>query len=203
VALVEGRDAACHQIVMDLFLAGHSVLAICDQVIAEAFHQIGHLWECGDVEVYQERRAVEICFGVLLEMKAALPEPSSTAELALGGTPEGDTYRLPTQMVELVLRELGWRAISLGSSLPLASIQAAVERHHPQLVWLSASHLEDEARFLNGYGELYANLPSETAIVVGGRGLTEHVRREMKYATFCDNLTHLQTFLASWRPSSR
>jgi len=59
-------------------------------------------------------------------------------------------------MAELVLREAGWNANSLGDNLPFATLAAAIEENRPRLFWISASHIDNEGTFLNGYQELYS-----------------------------------------------
>lgn len=201
-ALTAGDEAACRQVVFDLVLAGHAASVICDQVIAESFHGIGEGWDCGRVEVYQERRACEICARVLHELRRGLPQPPSGAPLAMGAAPAGDYYILPTTMVELVLRDNGWRAVSLGSNLPFATLAAAVADHRPRMFWLSVSYLAEPAAFLQGYTALAEACGEQTAIVVGGRALDEGLRRQMTFAAHCDNLAQLEAFAAAVRPDS-
>lgn len=196
-ALVAGDAQLCRQIVFDLYLARHSCTVICDQMIAKTFHWIGDQWECGSAEVYQERRGCETCTRILHELWMATPPPPENAPLAIGGTAPGDQYILPTTMVELVLRELGWRAVSLGTSLPFETLKAAATDNQPRLFWLSVSHVPDTAAFLEGYADLYKATASKIALVVGGRELTEPLRQQMKYASYCDNLQHLESFVAT------
>ena len=109
-----GDEQRCRRIVFDLYFAGHAAHEICDRVLARAFHAIGDRWECGAAEVYQERRACDLCLRVLGELRAAVPEAKAGAVVALGGAPECDPYTLPTAMAEVVLRHAGWNARSLG-----------------------------------------------------------------------------------------
>jgi hypothetical protein len=106
-------------------------------------------------------------------------------------------------MVELSLREEGWRAESYGCGNPAATLCAAIEERRPKLFWLSVSAFESAEAFLEDYQKLYqAATAAGAAIAVGGRGLTEGVRREMRYSVFCDTLSHLVTFAASISRSS-
>ena len=50
-ALIAGDDGRCRQIVIDLYLAEHSLSVICDDVFAPSFREIGKRWSCGDAEV--------------------------------------------------------------------------------------------------------------------------------------------------------
>ncbi|MCE9554944.1 MAG: B12-binding domain-containing protein [Planctomycetes bacterium] len=193
-ALIAGDEPSCRRITLDLYLSGHSASGICDRIVTPALHSIGDLWQCGDVEVFQERRACEFCQRILHELRTLLPAAEETAPQALGGTPECDPYTIPTAMVEITLRQAGWRAQSLGSRLPLPTLLTAIDRHRPQIFWLSVSHIDDEEQFLREYRQFYLHAHQKTAIVVGGRALNDALRPQMEYAAFCDNLQHLESF---------
>ena len=193
-ALITGDEPRCLQLVVDLFLAEHHVSVICDEVFAAAFRQIGDRWVCGQAEIYQERRACEITLHVLHELRSLLVTPPVDAPLAIGGAVSGDSYSLGTAMVELVLRDTQWNAVSLGYNLPFPTMAAAIREQRPKLFWLSCSYIENEAEFLAGYRELYEEFGLSVAIVVGGYALTDELRQQMKYSAYCDNMQHLEGF---------
>uniref|UniRef100_A0A7C2JZM4 MerR family DNA-binding transcriptional regulator n=1 Tax=Schlesneria paludicola TaxID=360056 RepID=A0A7C2JZM4_9PLAN len=193
-ALAAGDEELCRRIVFDLHLAGEPASKICDAVVAEAFHGVGAAWECDQLQVYQERRGCGLCLQLLSEAKLVIPEAKGEAPLAIGGTPQGDPYELPTAMVELVLRQNGWRSRSLGSRLPFETLLKAIDEVRPQLFWLSVSHIDDEAAFLDGYRQFFQQVPAEVVTVVGGRALTDGLRRQMNFAAHCDNLQQLEKF---------
>lgn len=197
-ALVSGDEPAVRQVVLDLFLEGYRSSTICDQVLTPAFYDIGALWECGKAEVYQERRACRMCMNMLHELRQMLNPHSSKGPLALGGTPEGDFYEVPTTMVELVMLQEGWQATSLGSSLPFSTMSVAIVEHRPALFWLSVSHIANEEKFLAEYMPFFETaVAHKTIVAVGGRALTEEIRRKIKFSLFCESLTQLETFLAT------
>jgi methanogenic corrinoid protein MtbC1 len=202
-ALIQGDEEQARQIILDLYLAEHSLSVIGDQVVAAAFESIGDRWQCGEAEVYQERRGCEIALRVVREMRMLLPDPTRDAPLAIGGAAEGDQYSLATSMVELVLRDRKWNAISMGDNLPFATLSAAIRQQRPVLFWLSVSHIVDEESFLRGYNELFEEHGREVAFVVGGRHLTESLRQKMRYAAYCDNLQHLDSFAQTLRGKCR
>ena len=193
-ALLAGDELLSRQIVFDLYLARHSISVICDEVIAAAFREIGNRWACQEADVYQERRACEICLHILFDVRKIqrLPE---TAWSATGGTIEGDLYALPSAMAELVLREAGYRATSLGNSIPIASLVNAVHETQPKLFWLSVSHIREGLDFIGEFATLSkACLSTGTALVVGGQALTESLRTRMTYSAYCDTMQHLEAF---------
>jgi len=199
-ALLAGEDAQCRRIALDLYLAGTSVCEIGDQVLAAAFHDIGDAWECGDISIYRERRGCEMAIHALHDLRGALPEPSLDAPRAIGGTLENDPYQLPTLMVELALREAGWQATSLGTLLPATTLIDAVRENKPRLLWLSVSSIQEPDKFLADFATLLAAATEQgTAVVVGGRALSDEVRRQMNYNAYCDTLRHLVSFAQSLR----
>lgn len=200
-ALVDGDEALCVQIVLNLYLARYSMSQICDQVLTSAFVEIGERWGCGTVAVYQERRSCELCHRVMHEVRRALPELPANAPMAVGGTLDGDPYTLASGMVELVLRDQGWRACSLGNMLPFATLRAALCDTQPRLFWLSIASIQDEATFYDEFERL-SQLASErrAALVVGGKALTEDVRKRMHYSAYCDTFEHLADFARTVRP---
>ena len=199
--LIDGDEELAQRIVFDLYLAKTSVCDIGDRLIGEAMRRIGERWSHDGLQPYQERRACEICGRILSHLRSVLPILPETAPLAVGGTLSGDAYRLPTALVELALREAGWRAESLGTGLPAETLCAAIETIRPKLFWLSVSAIDSIPEFLEKY-----NLIFETAqrfnvpIAVGGRALDAERRRQMQYSAFCDSLRHVVNFVASLSP---
>ncbi len=192
-ALLCGDEQRARAVVLDLFLAEHDLSSILDDVVARSLHEIGELWGCGDADVYQERRACEITLRVLHEIRQVIPSVESPVGLAIGGTPGCDLYHLPNTMVDLILRQTGWDTHNLGVGLPFDTLCQAIAHHRPRLFWLSVSHIDDNDQFVRDYQSLFASAPSETAFVVGGRALSEPLRRHLQYASFCDNLRHLES----------
>lgn len=203
-ALLAGDELVARQIVFDLYLAKHSRSVIFDEVIAAAFREIGDRWACHDAEVYQERRACEIALRVLFDLRRVQQVPEGKW-LATGGTIEGDLYSLPSAMAELVLRDAGFYATSLGTSIPVFSLVKAVQETRPKLFWLSVSHIRDGLDFVTEFTALsQACVTAGTALAVGGRALTADLRTRMTYSAYCDNMQHLEAFAKTlWRPLAR
>lgn len=201
-ALEAGDEEQVRRMVLDHYLAGRTVCELCDQVIAPAFRDMGDRWEHGQTHVYEERRGCEACMRTLYALRGLLPALENGAPQAIGGALEGDPYALPTLMVELALREAGWRASSYGIGLPFSTLCEAIQTVRPRLFWLSVSTIPSESEFLKGCAAL-----SETAtacgvpIVVGGRALTEDIRRAIPYTAHVDTLKHLISFAQLLGPS--
>jgi excisionase family DNA binding protein len=199
-ALAAGDEELARQVVLDLYLAEHRLSNIFDRVFAPAYHRIGERWQCREVEVYQERRAIEIGARILGELRRLLASPPNIAPVAVGGTWEGDPYQLPTTMTELTLRESGWQATNLGVSLPFDTLEAALTQNRPRLFWLSVSSIADERRFVRQYTRFFELAEThQTPVAVGGRALTQSLRRRIRCSACCDDLQQLDSFATSIR----
>mgnify|MGYP002632383919 CR=1 FL=1 len=202
-ALASGDEFTARRVVLDLYMRNTSVASICDTVIVPAFQRIDDLWRCGDMEVYEERRACETCSRVIHELRRAAGTGKPDGPIAMGGTLDGDPYTLATCMSELVLRDCGWRASSLGHMLPFETLRRALERDRPRLMWLSITSIRDLDRFAARFNVLFETATSfGCAIVVGGNALTADVRHQLRYTTYCDNFRHLEAFARSVNPES-
>ncbi len=189
-ALRLGLEDRCRGLLNDLIASGFSRTAAADWLVTDAMHRFGHLWERGEMAIYQERRACGICLGLIHELRL-LTAPSSDAPIAIGGTPRGDIYQIPTALVELALCEHGWRATSLGCNLPMESFASALSEYHPKLIWISLSSVEDEEELVQGFNRLADSLDGRTALLIGGRGAGDQLRPRLRYTAHCDNLVHL------------
>ena len=168
--------------------------------MAPAFRNIGSNWEHGRLEVFQERRACEICLRTLHELRWMLPALPPDAPLAIGGALSGDPYVLPSTMAELSLREAGWRAENFGVGIPVETLCTAVTKVRPKLVWLSVSAIDDAAAWVERFKLLRAAATDAgAAVVLGGRALSEEIRKELDYTAYCDTFRHLATLATALR----
>jgi len=190
MALRQGHEGRCRQLISSLRHSGHSRSTAADLLISDSMYQFGHLWEQGDLAVYQERRACGICLGLLHELKQSLPPPLG-GPVAIGGTTTNDTYQLASQMVELSLMDMGWQATSLGCDLPIQTFRSAVQEYRPRLLWFSLSVIASEEEFVRDFNELADAIGDSTTIVVGGRAATDSLRPRLRYTAHCDSLSHL------------
>ena len=189
--LVTGDAEACTRIAMDLFVGGMKLTTLFDKVVAPALEALGDQWSDGALEIYQERRAVEIVMQVAYELRRHLPGPSKDRS-AIGATLPCDPYRVPLAMSEAALREAGWNAASLGAQIPAESLAAAIRDIKPAMLWLSFSKAQAPDDLVDQFETIEAAANEcKTALIVGGRGLHEDLRKTLPYTAFGDTMKHL------------
>jgi methanogenic corrinoid protein MtbC1 len=207
-ALCAGNESDFASLLLGLYLGGRSIAELSDRLVAPAFELVGTSWAHGQLEVYQERRAVELVLKTVHELSRVIPAPAPDAPLALSTTLEGDPYALPVALSELVLRDAGWNTTSLGSGNPAASLAAAIDDLSPRLLCVSASAIGDASAFTTGVNALYEHARSRgTALALGGRALTRELRERIRYSAYCESMSALVGFAESlWtraRPPAR
>ena len=194
-AVSSGNEINATRVIIDAYLSGSSVAEIFDLVITPTFHQIGEMWHCGEAEVYEERRACEVCLRAVHELRRAVGSGPVDGPVAMGGTLDGDPYTLATTLAELVLRSNGWKATSLGNMLPFEAVRKAIIDTRPALFWVSVTSIRDVDRFTTDFNLLFDIAQSMgTSLVAGGQALTAEIRQRIRYTNFSDNFRHFETF---------
>jgi methanogenic corrinoid protein MtbC1 len=200
--LIAGDEPGARRLLMDLFLDHHRISQIGDQVLKPAFERIGQLWECGDIEVYRERLACQMCGRIIDELRRLIAAPPETAPLALGAAPSGDWYDLPGSLVELTLRQNGWRSLLLGNNLPFETLTRAIEKQKPRLFWLSVSHVADREHFARTYPQLSVLLGPDVPLLVGGRDFDAALQQAFPQAIYCPTLEAMEARLPNGAPAT-
>lgn len=137
--VIAGDTHNARAMLLSMFMNGRTMESLCDGPLTQAMHEVGTCWLKDSNGIHIEHRSTDLCMELLMYMRTVLPNPPSTAPLALGAAPEHDLYTIPSLMATVVLQSLGWRTINLGSQLPVKSLISAVQKYQPTLVWLSVS----------------------------------------------------------------
>lgn len=196
--LLRGDTDVARTLVLEQFRLGRALDELLDRLVAPAMVSVGTQWVEGKIDVYQEHVATLRAWNILVELRGLLPMPPDRAPLALGGSPEGDPYLLPTLMAELTLADMGWRTLNTGPNTPVASLLEAVTRHRPRLVWLSITSVKPDEGFFEGYPRFFAAAQAAGAsVVIGGQGLTAALQDRLVASGFGTRLAHLKAFARS------
>lgn len=202
-ALIAGDESTCRKIMSAWYAMHGGIAVVADDLLGPTFRSIGEKWEHGKVEIYQERRACDVCYRLLHELRRLLPEPQRLAPLAMGGTASGDGSQLASQLIEIVFREHGWRTSGLGCNLPFSTMLSAARMHMPKLFWLSITHIENTEVFLGEYAQFAKSLPKGILLLVGGQALNDEIRQKMVFSSHCDTMLQLSNLAKTLRVGSR
>jgi excisionase family DNA binding protein len=134
--------------------------------------ELGRSWEVGEITVLQEHLASERLLRGIKRIASALPVPNH-ARQALLATAGGDEHTIGLALVELALRELGWRSRWSGVRTPVGDLCQFVRDGACDLVCLSASMHSTDAVRLTAEADLVGRVCRDRGIdlYLGGRGL--------------------------------
>ena len=188
--LVRGDEQAFLEFIHLLRDDQQASLPFLCELLTDAFHKLGDAWQCSEISIYREHVASQIGYRIVQSLRLATPWPDASARVAIGCTPEKDPYTLANAMVELLLRDQGWRSYSLGSNLPLREMQLAIQEYRPRLCWISASYTKSETQLYEQLAELgQFGKKHDTQIICGGRAIDPD--RLSDSVTFIEDLRQL------------
>ena len=115
-------------------------VTVLDDVLAPAMHDIGALWEHDEITIADEHLATFVLHRLLADLYPAFHvAPPASRDTVLLATPEPERHTAGLLMAHDVLRGAGYETACLGGGVPEPALVAALERHRPALVGLSAT----------------------------------------------------------------
>jgi excisionase family DNA binding protein len=114
--------------------------------------EIGRRWESGEISVLQEHLASARLMRAIVMCCESIPLPPD-APRALLMTAANDDHTVGLQLVELVLREVGWAGRWVGRRAPIAQVVRFVEEGNVEMVAISASSYSTDAISLAAQAE--------------------------------------------------
>jgi methanogenic corrinoid protein MtbC1 len=151
--------------------AGASLRDVYEQVFERAQRELGDLWAQDRITVADEHVASAITLAAATSLAREIPAPTRGVALLTG--PEGELHQMGLTFVADLLELDGWRVRLVGTNTPRSAVIAAVERHRPDVVGISAtlaSNLPAAAELARAVREL----PAPPTLVVGGRAFRGH-----------------------------
>jgi methanogenic corrinoid protein MtbC1 len=168
-AILNGQRQAALNIVEEALRAGHSHVDIYVDVVADALHRIGKLWEMNRVSVAQEHMATALTQFVISSIyPKMIPDGPARGQMVVTGV-AGEMHQIGANLVADAMESKGWSVRFLGSNSPLPSILQAINESSADVLCISTtlvSNLPSAARLIRSV----RNNRKEHAprIVVGG-----------------------------------
>ena len=148
-----------------------SWFAVAD-AMSDVLDEIGRAWARGDITVIQEHLISERITRAVTRLCERMPlRPGAPACLLMSA--EGDDHTLGLNLVELVLREAGWRAAWTGRKTPVHFVCEYISNNDIDMVAVSASEYSRDAGAL---ADQAARLGAacedlDIPLLLGGKGL--------------------------------
>lgn len=145
-----------------------SARELIEGVIAPLLTRVGAAWQEGEVTPGQEH----LLSGIVMRTLGWILDsyrPAPDAPAVVVATPAGQRHNLGALLAAATAASGGWRPVYLGGDLPAAEIAAAARRTDASAVALSVVYPEDDPVVEEELRALVDDLPTGTAVLVGGR----------------------------------
>lgn len=147
---------------------------ILERLISPLARRIGDHWLDGTMSAAHEHFASNI-LKVFLLSGSRTYSGNGYAPSMVVTTPVGQLHELGAAMVAAYARDLGWRVLYLGPSLPAADIAHVASENSAKAVILSIVRPADDPGLASELKTLRKLLPLQTAIIAGGESAHAYV----------------------------
>jgi MerR family transcriptional regulator, light-induced transcriptional regulator len=169
VAAIQSFDADALNKILKRTVLKSGYTAMVRQVVAPFAQRLGELWADGTIQTSHEHFASGLIRAFLLDPARQYSGTAPTSALVVS-TLQGQLHELGAIMAAALAAERGWRVIYLGPSLPALEIASVAIKNEARVVALSIVYPEPPSLIEKELRELRENLPTKTAIFVGGSG---------------------------------
>ena len=163
--------------------------------------EVGEAWSRGDLAIFEEHLYAEQIQSLLRYAIGSVQARGDPPRVLLTSFPT-EQHCLGLLMAESMLVVEGVTCVALGTETPLPDIVRAASAHQADIVALSFSAAYPERQAVAGLRELRALLPANTALWVGGSGVSCH-RRPLDGVVVVDDIERIASLVADWRTEHR
>jgi excisionase family DNA binding protein len=162
-----------------------SWFAVAD-AMADVLDEIGRAWARGDITVIQEHIISERIARATTRLSEAISIPQD-ALVCLLMAAEGDDHTLGLNLVELCMREAGWKVTWIGRKTPVHLVCEFIARSDIDMVAVSASEYSRDSATLNVQAARLEAVCEhlDIPLILGGKGMwPENPRYGRRLHTF-------------------
>lgn len=179
--VIKGNIEEVAQGTQGMLASGVEPLRIINEGLIPGMTVVGVLFKKGDMfvpEVMRSAKAMTAGIGLVKPLIAETDVP--TRGTVLMGTVRGDLHDIGKNLVTMMLESQGFTVIDLGVNITPDQFVAAVEKHQPQIIGMSALLTTT----MMAMGETIkalekANLKSRIKVMIGGAPVTAAFAREI------------------------
>ncbi len=151
-------------------VAGLPPEALVDRVYLPLLEDVGDSWEHGQATVAQEHFASGFIRDRLGSLLEGLSTENGAREAVVAGLP-GDRHELGLMAAAVHLEAAGWRAVYLGSDVPLDDLADVLRTRRPDLLCVSVVRRMTPEEFEAAARALVEMCVDATEVCIGGSGI--------------------------------
>jgi 5-methyltetrahydrofolate--homocysteine methyltransferase len=167
---------------------------IIDNYLTRALKAVGDYYQNGKFFLPDLMRSAESAKLVLAAVKKHLPENTTRRGRVVLATVKGDIHDIGKNIVAMIFESAGFEVIDLGKDIPADKICAAVRKHRPEVLGLSALLTTTMPEM----GEILKRLRRErlnVKVIIGGPNVSAEYARQIGADAACRNVMEGLEFL--------
>lgn len=134
------------KVLQGLYLAQHDLAEIYDKLLVPILHEVGRLWESGQISISEEHIASQNIRDSLVRLQAVIHIPAAQRGVALCLSFSTDLHDIALKMVDHILEAQGYKVLFSGALTPLMNIESLLISFQPRHVYLSSTLVENKAQ---------------------------------------------------------
>jgi excisionase family DNA binding protein len=167
--LFTGSDDEILDYLYSLNLAGLDIMELYDNVLSGTMKIVGEMWRNKEITIELEHISTNKLTKALIRLQGKLESKARNGLTAFCGCPEKEFHELPLLSVNNALQYNGWNTVYAGVNLPVKSFISGIETYKPDMVCLSATLIDDSAKFERDARKIYnAAKAAGTCFIIGG-----------------------------------
>lgn len=196
-ALLTGDSQQVAAIIVNAYMHNVSMAFIFDRMICPAMRTIGELWFQGELTIAQEHLATRTVLEAASSLRGFSKLPTPIPLKTICCSVEEDFHELPVYLAQTLLESFGATVINLGTNTPFFALAEALDDHHPKLVCVSSTILNNVDRAAREYKGLHLMTEKRgILIILGGKGFAdERLRRRFPADLHAESFEQLTTFM--------
>jgi 5-methyltetrahydrofolate--homocysteine methyltransferase len=136
-AIVHGNSEASLNYAQELLESGVNVRDLTENHLAKGLERVGQYYEQGKFFIPDLLKAAEAAQSVLEEIKRHMPVEEERGTIIVA-TVKGDIHDIGKNLAAMIFASAGYKVIDLGKDVATTRIVAAVRKHKPDFLGLSA-----------------------------------------------------------------
>jgi excisionase family DNA binding protein len=198
-SLLRGDEKGVTAFLIHAYMEGQSLVALFDQTITEAMHEVGELWFQGTITVADEHLATRVLLSALQQLRSVVVHAGPIGLNAICCGIEGDLHELPVHLAEIILESDGWDVKNLGANTPLFALRDMVTDRRPQLICIAGRTVADLDRTASEFDRLRKLTDRIGAqVTLGGEVFRDpNLRRRFPADLYAEDFHSLSRFAAA------
>lgn len=159
------------QVMNGLYLAQYPLHQIYDHLITPVLHNIGELWEQGEISVAKEHLATQTVRDGIIRLQGIIRIPKEKIGNVLCLNFSDELHDIALKMIDHILENRGYKVLFTGQITPLVDIEQLFDVLKPKRVYISSTFVNDAATAQNEFNQIcQISSDYKANVYIGGRG---------------------------------